>query len=225
LNGAIQAPDNVRKQRAVSAATRNEIFRSAVDLRQLCRMGETLSETNCTNSHEFRWLSRIFQIPVIVALLGSGCGALHISSQPSGLPLRYHQTQYGLTFFLPASWQGYSVLIQQWNAPLYSADNQRVAGTERGPIIVFRNAQWKKDGPYQDIPIMVFTRSRWDALHSGKFFPYAGGVMGEMCHNHQYVFGIYSRYNADDSVKGWKEADDILQRNCALYTTPPLYPE
>jgi len=39
LNGAIQAPDNVRKQRAVSAATRNEIFHSAVDLRQLCRFG------------------------------------------------------------------------------------------------------------------------------------------------------------------------------------------
>jgi len=35
LNGASQAPDNVRKQRAVSATTRNDIFRSAVDLRSL----------------------------------------------------------------------------------------------------------------------------------------------------------------------------------------------
>ena len=162
---------------------------------------------------------------IITGLLAAGCGSLNVPKHPSDLPLRYHNAQYDFTFFLPASWQGYSVLIHQWDAALYSADNQRVVGTERGPIIVFRNPEWRAGEPYQDIPIMIFTRSQWDALHSGKFFPYAGGVISEMYHNHKYVFGIYSRYNADDSVRSWKEAHDILGRNCAVHTTAHLYPE
>src|SRR5262249_13224871 len=99
------------------------------------------------------------------------------------------------------------------------------AVTARGPIVVLRHPQWKADALYQDIPIMVFTRSQWDALHSGKFFPYAGGAISEMWHSRKYVFGGYNRSNADDSVKGWKEADDILGRNCAAHSAAHLYPE
>jgi len=74
------------------------------------------------------------------------------------LPVRYHNAQCGLTFNLPASWWGYSVLIQRWDAPLISADYQTEIGREDGPIIVLRNPRWKADDRYQDIPIMVFTR-------------------------------------------------------------------
>jgi hypothetical protein len=49
-------------------------------------------------------------------------------------------------------------------------------------------------------------------------------MISEMWHNRKYVFGIYSRYDADDSVKGWKEADDIIATNCAIHTGPTLYP-
>src|SRR6266404_2344643 len=140
-------------------------------------------------------MRKLLQLLVIGALLAAGCGKLDAPTQPSGLPLRYHNAQYDLTFFLPSSWQGYSVLIQQWDAPLRSADDQREVETERGPIIAFRTPRWKTGEPYQDIPIMVFTRSQWDALHHGRFFPYAGGVISEMCHNQKYAFGIYSRYN------------------------------
>ncbi len=34
-----------------------------------------------------------------------------------------------------------------------------------------------------------------------------------MSHNDRYVFAIYSRYNADDSVKGWDEVDKTVERN------------
>src|ERR1039457_1984520 len=77
---------------------------------------------------------------------------------PADLPLRYHNAQYGLTFFLPADWKGYSVLIQEWNSTLSSADYQTVIGTEHGPIIVLRNPQWKASQPYTDIPIIVLDR-------------------------------------------------------------------
>src|ERR1051325_9463459 len=73
----------------------------------------------------------------------------------SDLPRRYHNAKYGFTFFLPASWKGYSVLIQQWASNLSSADYQTVIGVEHGPMIVLRNPRWKASEPYQDIPIVV----------------------------------------------------------------------
>jgi len=42
-------------------------------------------------------------------------------------------------------------------------------------------------------------------------------------HNAKYVFAISSRFNADDSVKGWKEATEIVGRNGAA-NAPHLYP-
>ena len=145
-------------------------------------------------------------------------------NQSVGLPLRYHNSQYDLTFFLPASWKGYSVLIQQWDAELRSTDYQKVIGSERGPIVLLRHPQWKTNDSYQDIPIIVFTQQQWEGEHQGKFFPYAGGIIYEMWHNRKYVFGEYSRYNAYDEVKGWKEADDIIATNCAAHTARTLYP-
>jgi len=71
---------------------------------------------------------------------------------------------------------------------------------------------------------MVFTHKQWNEEHQGSFFPYAGGVIGEMWHNRKFVFGGYSRYNAYDDVKGWKEAGDIIATNCAAHTEPTLYP-
>jgi hypothetical protein len=38
----------------------------------------------------------------------------------------------------------------------------------------------------------------------------------EIAHNDKYVFAISSRFNANDSVKRWKEADDIVTRNRAV---------
>ena len=170
-------------------------------------------------------MRKLLQISAIMAFLATGCGSLNAPNQPSGLPLRYHNAQYSFTFFLPVSWQGYSALIQKWEGVSYLPAKDTTAVTAHGPIIVLRRPHWKADDPYQDIPIMIFSRNQWDALHSGKFFPYAGGMIFEMWHSHKYVFGIYSRYNADDSVKGWKEADDILGRNSAAHAAPHLYPE
>jgi hypothetical protein len=153
-----------------------------------------------------------------------GNRSLNAPNPPADLPVRCHNAQYDFTFFLPASWRGYSVLVQQWDGKRYSTAKDEIVEAGHGPIIVFRNPQWSASDPYQDIPIMVFTRGQWEAEQQGKSFPYAGGVIGEMWHNHKYVFGIYSRYNAADSVKGWKEAANILERNCALHTEPPLCP-
>lgn len=138
---------------------------------------------------------------------------------PVGLPLRYHNAQYDFTFFLPANWEGYSVLLEQWGS-----NQTDVMVAEQGPIIILRHPQWKTNDLYQDIPIMVFTRKQWDEERQGKFFPYAGGVIEEMWHNQKYVFGEYSRYNTYDDVKGWEEAGDIINQNLAAHPEPPLSP-
>lgn len=53
------------------------------------------------------------QISAMALLLATGCSSMKAAKRPDGLPLRYHNERYNLTFYLPASWQGYSVSIQQ----------------------------------------------------------------------------------------------------------------
>ena len=148
------------------------------------------------------------------------------TAQPSDAQIYYNDAKYDFTFSLPAEWRGYSIVMERWDAPLYeTADSsEKVVGTENGPLIVLRHPLWRTNDLYQDIPIMVFTHKQWQEEYQGKFFPYAGGVISEMWHNSKYVFGLYSRYNAYDAVKGWKEAGDIIATNCAVRTTPSLYP-
>ena len=147
----------------------------------------------------------------------SGCST-NTPSQPAGLPLRYHNSQYDFTFYLPASWKSYSVLMEQWGP-----NQPDVMVPEQGPIIVLRHPLWKTNDLYQDIEIMVFTHKQWEEEHQNKFFPYAGGIITEIWHNNKYVFSLYSRYNAYDDVKDWKEADDIIATNCAAHTEPSIY--
>jgi hypothetical protein len=155
-----------------------------------------------------------------------GCSTT-ASNHPFGLPLRYHNAQNNFTFFLPASWRGYSALIQQWNGETYSPTADKLIVTGHGPIITFRHPQWQTNAPYQDLPVLVFTRAQWDLLHQGKLWPslFAGGAMDELWHTQKFVFAMSSRYNAEDDVKGWKSAADIIKQNCAVNKMPHLYPE
>jgi hypothetical protein len=172
-------------------------------------------------------MRRLLRISVIAALLATGCGGMDVTSQPSSLPLRYHNARYGLTFFLPASWRGYSVSIEQLEDETYSPaeDKQIIVG--HTPMFTLRHPRWQASAPYQDIPILVFTRAQWDALHHGKLWPslFAGGTMDELWHSPKYVFGMSSRYNAADDVKAWKEVADIVEQNHAAHNMLRLYPE
>jgi hypothetical protein len=122
----------------------------------------------------------------------------------TNLPVVYHNKQYDFTFFLPAGWKGYSVLTGQWDG----------GEAWHGPMIVLRHPHWNADDPYQDIPIMVFTRSQWEADKKGVFATGAGGVEFEIGHNRKYVFGIHSRFNWGES-EGWQEASRIVEQNQA----------
>jgi hypothetical protein len=154
---------------------------------------------------------------------GSSGGADDREDQ-SAAPVIYRSAQYAFTFSLPASWQGYTVAIQQWEGQTYGSATDQVVVTERGPIIVLRHPQWRASDPYLDIPILVFTRRQWEKHHQGRFSVGAGGVEIEIGHNSNYVFAISSRFNAADGVKGWQEATDIVGHNQTA-NGPPLHPE
>jgi hypothetical protein len=162
----------------------------------------------------------------IVALLATGCSSLDAPNQPPSLPLCYHNSQYGLTFFLPATWQGYSVSVQQLEDEKYSSAEGQSILVGHTPMITLRHPQWQSSAPGQDIPILVFARAQWDALHHGELWPslFAGGMMDELWHNQGYVFALSSRYNWGGQT-GVKEVADIVEQNRAANKMPKWYPE
>jgi hypothetical protein len=164
-----------------------------------------------------------FIVCLALVLSGGLFGCSTAAKHPSGLPLRYDNKQYGFTFFLPATWKGYSVLIQEWNAELRSADYQTAIGRERGPIIVLRHPQWNAGELYQDIPILVFTRRQWDLAIPQRLFVGAGGTEYEISYSTNYVFGINSRHNWGE-LNGWEETGTIVQQN-VVAGMPHLYPD
>jgi hypothetical protein len=155
------------------------------------------------------------------ALLAKGCGGLDAQRQASDLLILYTNAQYRFTFRLPASWRGYSVLTQGWEGVAYLPAKDRAVAVEHGPVLVLRHPQWKADKPYQDIPVLVLTRSQWQRECEGKFGIGAGGFDEEIGHNSEYVFAVSSRFNAADEVGGWKEASEAVERNRAS-NGPPL---
>lgn len=166
-------------------------------------------------------MNRLTCASALTALLVAGCGSL--SDPSSNASLRYRDPRSGFTFSLPASWQGYSVMTQPWEGQTYSPATDSLVAAERGPMIVLRHPQWKTGDPCQDIPVLVFTREQWAAYRQGRFEVGAGGFQFEIGHNLKFVFTISTRYNADDSVPGWQEADQIVELNRAA-NAPSLFP-
>jgi hypothetical protein len=171
------------------------------------------------------------QISVVGALLVTGCGSPNVARQSASLPVRYHNAQYGLTFFLPASWRGYTVSTEPFEVSLSSPDYQHEIGTEHLRIITLRNPQWTANDPYKDIPMIVYTRRQWDEEQHERLNTHAGGYMIELGHNESYVFGLPNRYyivendNQGKVLKGVLEAADIIEQNRSSHKMPPLYPE
>lgn len=172
-------------------------------------------------------MKKALQTLAVASLLVTACSRLNTLHQPAGLPVRYANAQCGLTISLPSNWRAFQVSVQQWQGETYLASSDRTVVIEHGPLITLRHPKWQPNAPYQHIPVLVFTRSQWDSLHQGKFWPslYAGGFMEELWHNQRNVFAISSRYNTDDSVADWSEVAGIINCNRSAHAMAKLYPE
>src|SRR5438105_7230484 len=158
-------------------------------------------------------MQRLLTTESSAALLNCEWDRAIVTLHPPDAVVLYHNTQYDFTFSLPTNWQGYSVLFQIWEGH---------AIPEHGPMIVLRHPQWRANDLYQDIPILIFTRSQWEANRGAGFCIGTGGFEQEIGHNRNHAFAISSRFNADDGVKGWREATDAVERNITA-NTPPLH--
>ena len=125
--------------------------------------------------------------------------------------VQYKNTEYGFTFDLPLTWQGYKIINDKWTG--YSEGANGEVASEEGPLILIRSPQWTKEVPTQDIPIMVFTLEQWDTLQKNKFNVGAAGIgPGELSRNSKYVFALPARYNFA-LPKGFEVVEEIIQTN------------
>ena len=125
--------------------------------------------------------------------------------------VEYRNTQYGFSFSLPISWEGYYIIVSEWEG--YAPGQQGDVTVEQCPIISIRHPKWTSVNPYQYIPIMVFTVAQWDSLQQGKFHIGAGPEgPSELGRNTKYVFGLPFRYNYSFPT-GYQGVDKILQGN------------
>jgi len=170
-------------------------------------------------------VNKLLYLAIVTALLATACKSSGPQSRSANLPLSYHDTRFGFTFYLPESWRGYSVLKKQWEGQSYFAANDTTATVAHGPVIVLRHPQWTASEPQQDITFLVYTRSQWDAEHEGKFCCtyYAGGTMVEMWHNRKYVFAM-STHDSKAELNGWREVSKIVSQNLDA-NAPRLYAE
>lgn len=118
----------------------------------------------------------------------------------------YENAEYGLTFKLPESWEGYQIVTDSWEG--ISTDQQQI---ENGQILLIRHPEWTEEKPRQDIPIMIFTLDQWTSLEKGEFHigaaPVGPTILGQ---NNEYVFALPARYNFA-FLEGYEEVENILE--------------
>lgn len=108
--------------------------------------------------------------------------------------LVYSNIQYGFSFSLPESWQGYSIVSDEWQGAVINSPN--AGNTERGPLLSIRHPKWTSLDPRQDIPIMIFTPAQWNLIQTEELAITAAPIRPKkLGHNDEYVFALPARYN------------------------------
>jgi hypothetical protein len=130
------------------------------------------------------------------------------------LSLVYTNKGYRFHFHLPESWKGYSIVVGTWDG--FILDENGDSGremAERGPTLAIRHPLWTEANPYQDIPIMIFTRAQWQLTEHGHLIVSAAPVgPQEIGRNRKYVFALPPRYNYADAI-GIEEVGEIVSQH------------
>ncbi len=125
---------------------------------------------------------------------------------PTPAGVVYSNTEYGFSFDLPATWKGYTLVVNSWEGR--NTDTGNVV--ETGPLIKIRHPLYTGVGTREDMPVMVFTLSQWDKINNENIVvsaaPVAPSVLGQ---NSKYVLALPARYNFDYST-GWEEVDKLV---------------
>ena len=129
---------------------------------------------------------------------------------PQEASVEYENTQYDFTFTLPLSWEGYSIVQEQWQGRFIDQSDSALL---TGPKILIRNPLWTAETPRQDIPIMVFTVDEWNLVRAEKIAVSAAPIPpSELGRNTKYLFALPPRYNFA-FLPGFEEVESILKTN------------
>lgn len=125
--------------------------------------------------------------------------------------LVYANTTYGFSFQLPAGWQDFQVIGEEWEGLSLEEGAGKVVA--RGPLLKIRHPAWTEEEPRQDIPVMVLTLDQWADLQAMKYSVGAAPVgPQELGRSGKYVFALPARYNYAFPV-GYEEVEAILANN------------
>ncbi len=124
----------------------------------------------------------------------------------------YENKQYGFNFQLPGSWEGFTIINENWEGK-YLDKTKNGKDLETGPQLIIRHPHWALDDKRQDIPIMVFTMEQWNSLQKEEFYIGAAPIgPRELGRNSKYVFALPARYNFA-FLTGFEEVEAILEQD------------
>ncbi len=135
-----------------------------------------------------------------------------VSNQNDNQSLIYENKEFGFSFKLPLSWEGYTIVYDKWEGfPI--GDREDIKDGDTGTIVTIRNPLWTSEKPYQDIPIMIFTLEQWDLVQDEKLSVSAAPIgPKELGRNGEYIFALPPRYNFAFPL-GYEEVENILENN------------
>lgn len=133
------------------------------------------------------------------------------TTTPNDSDIEYLNSEYFFSISLPESWEGYTVIEDEWEGFTLNASGESQIVIESGPLVSIRHPDWEYKSPRQDIPIMVFTILQWNSMQNDKFHIGAAPVNpSELGRNKNYVFALPARYNFAFLV-GFEEVEAILK--------------
>lgn len=153
--------------------------------------------------------SRDKTILIVLALAALATAAAWAFLRSSPASVQYRNEEFGLLVRLPETWEGFTVVMESWEARSIT-DDEVVAS---GPVIMLRHPQWTAQVPRQDVPIMLFTDGQWRHVGApdGDWSVGAAPIPpSPLASNSRFVFALPARYNYA-FPEGWQEVDALIQ--------------
>ena len=124
----------------------------------------------------------------------------------SELPVVYVNKEFGFRLNLPQDWKEFSVIQEQWSGKALKPS----VHDQVGPQFRIRHPKYTAAQPYEDIPIMVFTRKQWLEIREETLGVSAAPFPpSEIARNSRYVFATPPRFYYD-FAKGYEDVLHIL---------------
>jgi hypothetical protein len=148
----------------------------------------------------------LFLVVLSTPVLAQVTDETHKKPVKISTPIEYQNTEYGFCMKLPADWKGYSITNDSWSGKFVETQE-----ATNGPEVTLVNPASKPDDPYQNIPIMIFTKVQWERVEKEDIAVSAAPIGPSLIgHNDKYYFALPPRWIGFTDVKGWKEVEDLM---------------